>query len=179
MEILARQRQDRLVPVSGAQGAREGLSWGRQPGGRLGLGFPFLSGCEANGIVKGYCPIALCGELLNSWGYQRQAHENLGGWNSGRRRSVFFFCCVATPSGHHAELQVIERCCPHNAERGGSWRGASREDTRSPSHRPPLGSPEPRGRPWQGVLGGRGWEGWARQGPGAHKVQESRGCSRR
>ena len=78
MEVLARPRRDCLVPVSGAQGAREGLSWGRQPGGRLGLGFPFRSGCEAKGIVKGYCPIALRGELLNRWGHQRQAHENPG-----------------------------------------------------------------------------------------------------
>ena len=66
MEILARQRRDCPVPVSRAQGAREGLSWGRQPGGRLGLDFPFRSGCEANGTVKGYCPLGLClGELLN------------------------------------------------------------------------------------------------------------------
>ena len=66
-----------------------GTAWSRCPehmvqgrgsagGGSLGLSFPFRRGCEANGIVKGYCPIALCGELLNRWGYQRQAHENLG-----------------------------------------------------------------------------------------------------
>ena len=95
MEVLARQRRDCLVPVSAAQGAREGLSWGRQPGGRLGLGFPFRSGCEAKGIVKGYCPIALRGELLNRWGYQRQAHESLGR-NSGRRLYVFFLLCGDT-----------------------------------------------------------------------------------
>lgn len=60
-------------------------------------------------IVKGYCPSAVWGALEQLGIPAVKPTKTLGVEFWSKWRSVVF-CCVATPSGHHAELQVIERC---------------------------------------------------------------------
>ena len=113
MEILARQRRDCLVPVSRAHGARERLSWGRQPGTEFSFSQRMRGKWDSERLLS---HSAVWGALEPLGIPASSPRKPWGGILGGG--GLWFFAVWRHPAVITQKLQVIERCSPHNAGKG-------------------------------------------------------------